>query len=542
MAALAAGIIKNGGKRVFVCGVGMTKFEKPGARSDFDYPQMVKECVTQALSDANISYNDVQQAVCGYCYGNSTCGQRALYEVGITGIPMYNVNNNCSTGSSALIMAKQLVEGGIADCILAVGFEKMEKGSLGSKWFDRTSPIDKHVQSMNDTFGIEAKPITPQLFGNAGKEHMEKYGTTLEHFAKIAEKNHNHSVHNPLSQFRDKYTLEDILNSRHVFGPLTKLQCCPTSDGGAAAIVCSEEFINTHQLKSKAVEILSMEMSTDVDNFLEEPSMMKSVGLGMARNAAAKAFKNANLKPDDVQVVELHDCFSTNELITYEALGLCKEGEGGKMVDKGDNTYGGKYVVNPSGGLISKGHPLGATGLAQCYELCRQLRGECGVRQVEGAVVGLQHNLGLGGACVVGLYRKLVPLQLQKKSQPQPIECLFTSDVVFSEIEKRFVVEKEELLKKVNAIFRFELSGGPENSNGVWYIDAKNDGKLYRGCNSGLKADCTIKMTDEDCLKVLSGKLNPQAAFLQGKIKVAGNMGLAMKLQQLKPRNINSKL
>jgi len=520
-------------KRVFVCGVGMTKFEKPGRREDFDYPDMIRESVTDALNDAGVKYENIEQAVCGYCYGDSTCGQRGLYEMGITGIPMYNVNNNCATGSSALHMAKQLVSGGLANCVLAVGFEKMERGSLQSKWTDRAQPIEKHVMAMNDLFGMTASPMAAQLFGNAGVEHMQKYGTKPEHFAKIAEKNHRHSVQNPRSQFRDEYTLEDILNSRPVFGPLTKLQCCPTSDGGAAAIVCSEEFLNQHNLKEKAVEILSMEMATDVSNFDDNPTMCKVVGQGMTEKAASSAFKLANINPSDVDVVELHDCFSANELITYEGLGLCKLGEAGKMVDNGDNTYGGKYVVNPSGGLISKGHPLGATGLAQCFELCKQLRNECDVRQVEGATVALQHNLGLGGAAVVGLYRKLVPLA-NKVEAVVLKESSFQSDGMFVEMEKKFAAEKDALLKKIKAVFRFELSGGPDGATGVWCIDAKTTGSILRGEDNAVKADCTFKMSDADCFKLLSGKLNPQAAFLQGKLKISGNMGLAMKLQQLK--------
>jgi len=524
-------------QRVFVCGVGMTKFEKPGRREDFDYPDMVRECVTQALGDAGVAYSEVEQAVCGYCYGDSTCGQRALYEVGITGIPIYNVNNNCATGSSALHMAKQLVSGGLADCVLAVGFEKMERGSLQAKWTDRAQPIEKHALAMNDLHGITASPMAAQLFGNAGVEHMEKYGTKPEHFAKIAEKNHRHSVANPLSQFRDEYTLKDIQNSRQVFGPLTKLQCCPTSDGGAAAIVCSEHFLDTHSLRDKAVEIIAMEMATDVSSFDDNPTMGKVVGTGMTERAARAAFRSANLSPHDVDVVELHDCFSCNELITYEALGLCQQGKAGEMIDAGDNTYGGKYVVNPSGGLISKGHPLGATGLAQCYELCRQLRNECERRQVEGAKIALQHNLGLGGAVVVALYKKLAPVP----TQPTLIESSFKSDALFLDMEKKFDAEKEDLLKKIKAVFRFELSGGPDGCSGVWVIDAKTSGQIHRGCDVDVKADCTFKMSDETCFKLLSGKLNPQAAFLQGKLKIAGNMGLAMKLQALK-LDLSSKL
>lgn len=367
--------------KVYVIGVGMTKFEKPGKRDNFDYPDMAKEAVTKALTDASVPYTSVKQACVGYVYGDSTCGQRCLYEVGMTGIPIYNVNNNCATGSSALFLAKQLVEAG-NDCVLALGFEKMERGSLGAtKFMDRTNPLDKHVEKMIDLSGIDGSPVPAQLFGNAGIEHMKKYGTKPEHFAKIAEKNHRHSVNNPYSQFRDVYTLQQILDSPKVFGPLTKLQCCPTSDGAAAVVLASEDFVLKNNLKSRAVEILGMEMATDPASSLSD-SNIKVVGFDMTALAARRLFANTHTTPGQVDVVELHDCFSANELITYEALGLCPVGGAGRMIDAGDNTYGGKYVVNPSGGLISKGHPLGATGLAQCSELVWQLRGEAQARQV----------------------------------------------------------------------------------------------------------------------------------------------------------------
>jgi len=393
------------GKKVFVVGVGMTRFEKPGAR-EWDYPDMAREAGTRALEDAGIPYDAVEQACVGYCYGDSTCGERAVYTLGLTGIPVYNVNNNCATGSTALFMGKQFVEGGLADCVLALGFEKMEKGSLGMKFTDRTNPMDRHAQAMIEKRGFAKAPPAPQFFGNAGREHMERYGTTPEQFAKIGWKNHKHSVNNPYSQFQDEYSLEEILAAPVVYEPLTKLQCCPTSDGAGAAILASEDFVRRHGLQAQAVEIAGMAMTTDYPSSFEERSDMKLVGWDMTRNAAHKVFEQSGLGPENVDVVELHDCFSTNEMISYEALGLCPEGKGGEFVDSGAQTYGGQVVVNPSGGLISKGHPLGATGLAQCAELNWQLRGEAQRRQVEGARVGLQHNLGLGGAAVVTVYRK----------------------------------------------------------------------------------------------------------------------------------------
>ncbi len=382
----------------------MTKFEKPGAR-DWDYPDMGREAGEAALADAGIAYDEIQHAAVGYCYGDSTAGQRALYELGLTGIPAVNVNNNCSTGSSALWMARNWVRGGMVDCALALGFEKMEKGSLGIKYDDRTTPMDRHFGDMIERRGFEKAPAAPQMFGNAGREHMERYGTSAESFARIGEKNHRHSVNNPYSQFRDEYTLEEVLEAPMVFSPLTKLQCCPTSDGGGAAILASESFVREHGLENKAVEIVGQDMTTDFESTFSG-SDIKLVGQDMTRASAQAVYEESGLGPEDVDVVELHDCFSANELITYEGLGLCGEGEGGELIDSGAVTYGGDVVVNPSGGLISKGHPLGATGLAQCSELTWQLRGDADARQVDGAEVALQHNLGLGGAAVVTMYRK----------------------------------------------------------------------------------------------------------------------------------------
>jgi acetyl-CoA acetyltransferase len=226
---------------VYVAGVGMIPFVKPGANAP--YPVMGAEATGLALADAGVSYDMIQQAYVGYVYGDSTCGQRAVYTLGLTGIPVYNVNNNCSTGSTALFMAKQFVAAGIADCALALGFEKMEKGSLGVKYQDRTNPMDKQFEVMVQLRNFAPAPPAPQFFGNAGREHMERYGTTAQQFAKIGWKNHKHSVNNPYSQFQDEYSLEDVLKAPMVYEPLTKLQCCPTSDGAGAAIVVSEDFI-----------------------------------------------------------------------------------------------------------------------------------------------------------------------------------------------------------------------------------------------------------------------------------------------------------
>ncbi len=391
-------------RKVFVVGVGMTKFEKPGSR-EWDYPDMAKEAGSKALADAGIAYDEVEQAIAAYCYGDSTSGQEALYELGMTGVPIVNVNNNCSTGSSALFLARQLIAGDMADCVLAIGFEKMEKGSLGIKFPDRRAPMTRQLTQMVELRGFAPSPPAAQVFGNAGREHMERYGTTAEQFAKIGYKNHKHSVNNPYSQFQDEYTLDQILDAPMIYEPLTKLQCCPTSDGSGAAILASADFVRSHGLEVQAVEIVGQAMTTDRENTLTDRSCISLAGADMTRRAAQQVYVESGLGPEDVDVIELHDCFSSNELITYEALGLCDEGKAGQLVDDEAVTYGGQWVVNPSGGLISKGHPLGATGLAQCSELTWQLRGDADKRQVEGAKLALQHNIGLGGAAVVSVYK-----------------------------------------------------------------------------------------------------------------------------------------
>ncbi len=389
-------------RRVNVIGVGMTKFAKPGASDD--YHVMAKAAGLAAMKDAGIQYSDVEQAFCGYVYGDSTCGQRAVYELGLTGIPVVNVNNNCSTGSSALFLARQAIEGGLAECVIALGFEKMERGALGAKFNDRENPMSQHAQVMMDTQGFNQAPPAAQMFGGAGREYRWKYGTKRETFGKIAEKARQHAANNPYALFNQVLSLEEIMASDEVFDPLTRFQCCPPTCGAGAAILCSDEFAKKHGI-TNPVYIAAQAMTTDFASSFDEKSMIKMVGYDMTRSAADSVYEQAGIGPQDINVVELHDCFTANELLTYEGLGLCREGGAEKFIWDGDNTYGGKYVTNPSGGLLSKGHPLGATGLAQCAELVWQLRGQAEKRQVEGARVALQHNLGLGGACVVTLYR-----------------------------------------------------------------------------------------------------------------------------------------
>ena len=388
----------------YVLGVGMTKFIKP--RGKVDYTELGFEAGVKAMLDAQINYDDVEQGIACYCYGDSTCGQRVFYQFGMTQIPIYNVNNNCSTGSTGLNLGRTMVANGAADCVLVVGFEKMFPGSLQSFFQDRTNPTGTTVDMMKATRGITNAPGAAQMFGNAGREYMEKYGAKKEDFAEIARINHEHSKRNPYSQFQDEYTLQQVMDSTSIHEPLTKLQCCPTSDGGAAAVLVSEDFLNARpHLREQAILIAGQCLATDATSLFSRSSI-DLMGYEMTKNAAKTALAEAGVSIKDVKVCELHDCFSANEMIVIDALGLSEHGKAHEMVRKGDITYGGKMVINPSGGLISKGHPLGATGIAQCAELVWHLRGWANNRLVKGTTAALQHNLGLGGAVVVTVYKR----------------------------------------------------------------------------------------------------------------------------------------
>lgn len=389
---------------VIIAGVGMIPFSKPGASEP--YFTMASKAIGLALSDAGLAYNEVEQAYAGHVYGDSTCGQRGLYEVGMTGIPLVNVNNNCSTGSSALFLARQAVESGAVDCALAFGFEQMQPGALGSAFPDRPSPMERFDAVMDELVDVDL-PGALKLFGGAGLAHMQEFGTKLETFAKIRAKASRHAANNPLALFRTVVTEEEVMQSPIMWpGVMTRLMACPPTCGAAAAIVVSESFAKQHGLDS-SVRIRAQAMTTDVPAVFDARDMREVVGFSMARNAAHQVYEKGSIDPSDLQVVELHDCFAHNELLTYESLGLCPVGGAEKFVEDGENTYGGQVVTNPSGGLLSKGHPLGATGLAQCTELVDQLRGRAGARQVDGVTLALQHNLGLGGACVVTLYERV---------------------------------------------------------------------------------------------------------------------------------------
>lgn len=392
-------------RAVHVVGVGMIPFTKPGASDAYNV--MGARAARLALDDAGVPYALVQQAYVGYVYGDSTAGQAAIYGVGLTGIPVFNLNNNCSTGSSALFLARQAVESGMIECAIALGFEQMVPGALKGAYDDRPSPMTRFAEAM--TAHQDDQPGAPraaQFFGGAGMDYMKQHGIRADTFGRISVKARQHAARNPMAVFRQTLTLDEVMASPTVFGPLTRYQCCPPTCGAAAAIVCSAEFAKRHKLDMRVV-IAAQAMTTDTPSTFESDDMRRVVGYDMTASAARQVYEAAGIGPEDLDVVELHDCFTANELITYEGLGLTPEGTAEKFIVDGDNTYGGRIVTNPSGGLLSKGHPLGATGLAQCAELVWQLRGDADQRQVEGARLALQHNLGLGGACVVTLYQKV---------------------------------------------------------------------------------------------------------------------------------------
>jgi acetyl-CoA acetyltransferase len=392
------------GRRALIAGVGMVPFATPSKAESYDV--MGEKAARAALADAGIDFTEIQQAYAGYVYGDSTCGQTTLYRLGRTGIPVINVSNNCATGSSALFLARQAVEGGAVDCALALGFEQMQRGAITLHWQDRTSPMASFDEVAKDAQEATDAPFAAQFFGGAGATYAERYGTKPETFAAISVKSRKHAASNPYAVFRDPVTVDEVLASPHIYGPLTRLQCCPPTCGAAAAVLVSEDFARRYGIRAD-VAIKAQAMTTDFDSTFDDRDMVKLVGYDMSKKAASQVYEAAGVSPDDVRVVELHDCFTSNELLSYEALGLTPEGTAEKFVADGDNTYGGKVVTNPSGGLLSKGHPLGATGLAQCAELVWQLRGQAEGRQVDDVSIALQHNIGLGGAAVVTLYEKL---------------------------------------------------------------------------------------------------------------------------------------
>jgi acetyl-CoA acyltransferase len=368
----------------YVAGVAMLRF---GRYPERDVPDLGAEAVLLALTDAGLAMRDVEYMAAGCLFqANAMVGQRILQEVGQTGIPVVNVANACATGSTAFREAWMAVASGMHDVALAVGVEQMGKmGLLGGGG------------SGIRTEGVIGSNLMPAVFGQAGMEHMRQHGTTREQFAQVAVKNHRHSTRNPLSQYRNEVSLDDVLNARMVAYPNTLYMCCPTGDGAAAAVVVSPE--RARQLGAR-VKVLASVLTSDPwsDRDLTMPDVNT-----LTRNAAGQAYERAGIGPEDLGLVELHDCFATAELLHYENLGLCPEGQAGPFLEAGETTHGGRVPVNVSGGLLSKGHPLGATGVAGIYEITTHLRGAAGDRQVPGARVGLTHVIGLGSACTINI-------------------------------------------------------------------------------------------------------------------------------------------
>lgn len=387
---------------VVVAGVGLVPFRTPSTAESYD--RMGEQAVRAALADAGVGVSDVDQAFAGYVYADSAAGQTAIHGVGATGIPVVNVNNYCASGSTALWLGRQAILSGTADCVLVLGFEQMARGAIGSLFTDRPESLWRFSEARSRQHAASDAPLAAQFFGDAGQTYLDRYDADVSLFAQVAVKARRHAAANPVAVFRDPLTVEDVLSSPQVYGPLTRLQCCPPTCGAAAAVLCTPEFARAHGLDAR-ITIRAQAMTSDTDATFAGDAM-ELIGAGIAARAADAVYEASGVDPMDIPVVELHDCFTANEVISYEALRLTPEGTAARFVADGQNTYGGRVVTNPSGGLLSKGHPLGATGLAQCAELVWQLRGTAGERQVEGARLALQHNLGLGSACIVTLYER----------------------------------------------------------------------------------------------------------------------------------------
>lgn len=377
---------------VAIVGVGMIKF---GRYPEKTVPELAAQAALLALKDAGMTIADIELLASGNLYqANAMVGQRILQIIGQTGIPVINVANACATGSTALREAYLAVASGAYDVAMAVGSEQMGKMGLLGVGGGGGDPA-------YSTEGVVGSGLMPAVFGMAGVEHMRKYGTKFEHFAKISVKNHKHSTLNPYSQYQVEMSLEDVMNARMVAWPNTLYMCCPTGDGAAAAILCSMD--KARQYTTKPIKIAASVLTSDP--WTQRDLTLPDVNT-LTRNAAKEAYEKAGVGPEDLSQVELHDCFATAELIHYENLFLCGEGEAAKLVDEGATALGGRIPVNVSGGLLSKGHPLGATGVANVVEIVWHLRGEAGARQVENAKVGLAHVIGLGSACTIHILQR----------------------------------------------------------------------------------------------------------------------------------------
>ncbi len=375
----------------YIVGVDMIKF---GRFPDKTVPQLGAEAALMALDDCGLQIQDMEALYCGNLgQASAMVGQRVLQEIGQTGIPVVNVSNACATGATAFREAWASVKAGLYDCVLAVGVEQMGKGLLGGAGGKTGIPKE----------GLLGSGTMPAVFAEAGMEHARKHGTTFEQFAKVSVKNHHHSTLNPKAMYQIETPLEEVMNAEMISYPNTKLMCSVNVDGSAAAVICSESKAKELGLMKRAIKVRASVLTSDP--WQERDLVMPDVN-SCTRKAAKAAYEMAGIGPEDVDLVELHDCFATAEILHYENLGLCSDGEAGKLIDDGDVALGGRIPVNVSGGLLSKGHPLGATGIANIYEVSTHLRGEAGARQVEGAKIGLTHVIGLGSACGIHVLEK----------------------------------------------------------------------------------------------------------------------------------------
>tara|TARA_E500000331_G_scaffold88766_3_gene84573 strand:- start:6153 stop:7295 length:1143 start_codon:yes stop_codon:yes gene_type:complete len=375
---------------VYVLGVDMIRF---GRFPDKTVPQLGAQAALMALDDAGLSLPDMQALYCGNLgQASGMVGQRILQEIGQTGIPVVNTANACATGATAFREGWMSIKAGVYDMVLTVGVEQMGKGLLGGG--GGGTGISKE--------GLLGSGTMPSVFAEAGMEHTRQYGTTFEQFAKVSVKNHHHSTLNPKAMYQIETPLEEVMNAEMISYPNTKLMCSVNVDGAAAAVLVSEKKARELGL-DRAVKIRASILTSDP--YQERDLVMPDVNT-LTRRAASQAYEMAGVGPEDINLVELHDCFATAEILHYENLSLCGDGEAGRMIDDGDVALGGKIPVNVSGGLLSKGHPLGATGIANIYEVCTHLRGEGDKRQVEGARLGMTHVIGLGSACGIHILEK----------------------------------------------------------------------------------------------------------------------------------------
>jgi acetyl-CoA acetyltransferase len=377
---------------VYVVGVDMIKF---GRFPDRTVPSLGAEAALMALDDAGLGIKDMQALYCGNLgEAGAMVGQRVLREIGQTGIPVVNVANACATGATAFREGYAAIKAGMYDVVLCVGVEQMGKGLLGGGGGGAGIPTE----------GLLGSGTMPSVFAHVGMEHTRKYGTTFEQFAKVSVKNHHHSTLNPKAMYQIETPLQEVMGAEMISYPNTKLMCSVNVDGSAAAVLVSDAAAKRLGLMGRAVRVRASAMTSDP--YTPRNLVMPDFN-AVTRLAAKDAYEQAGLGPEDVNLVELHDCFATAEIVHYENLGLCADGEGGRLIDTGETALGGRVPVNVSGGLLSKGHPLGATGIANIYEVTTHLRGEAGKRQVEGAKIGLTHVVGMGSACAIHVLEKV---------------------------------------------------------------------------------------------------------------------------------------